>query len=133
LHKQSLVLPYPPSVNTYWRSNGKRRFISKQGVEFSNEVLAIVLNLNTKWFANKRLQMDIVIHPRSKRIFDLDNCLKAILDALMKAGCYSDDSQIDILKIKRGEATKGGSCDILITAFPEPEEILPIPYYMYEI
>lgn len=111
------MLPYPPSVNTYWRSNGKRRFISKSGVDFANAVQAIVFDQNRKWFGEKRLQINIVIHPRSKRRMDLDNCLKAILDALMKAGCYVDDSQIDYLTIKRGSEMKGGSSEVEILEY----------------
>jgi len=116
LDRAVLVLPYPPSVNTYWRSNGKRRFISKAGVDFSNEVQAIVYDQNRQWFGESRLEVNVIIHPRSKRLFDLDNCLKAILDALMKAGCYVDDSQVDILRIERGLPVKGGSCEVEIIA-----------------
>lgn len=46
-----------------------------------------------------------MIHPRSKRKFDLDNTLKAILDALMKAGMYDDDSQIEYIEIARGNTS----------------------------
>lgn len=116
LDRASLVLPYPPSVNTYWRSNGKRRFISKAGVDFSNEVQSIVYHQNKQWFGERRLKVNIIIYPRSKRLFDLDNCLKAILDALMKAGCYADDSQVDFLHIERGVQTKGGGCEVEIIA-----------------
>lgn len=116
LDKAELVLPYPPSVNTYWRANGKRRFISKAGVDFSNEVQAIVYDQNRNWFGERRLEVHVIIHPRSKRLFDLDNCLKAILDALMKAGCYADDSQVDILRIERGSPLKGGSCEVDLIA-----------------
>lgn len=108
------MLPYPPSVNTYWRTNGKRRYISKAGVDFANAVQAIVVDQNRKWFGNKRLELDITIHPRSKRRMDLDNCLKAILDALMKAGCYVDDSQIDLLTVRRSFDVRGGSTEVEI-------------------
>ena len=107
-------LPYPPSVNTYWRANGKRRFISKAGQEFAKEVAFLWKLEKHAGFKDDRIKMDIVIHPRSRRIFDLDNCLKAILDALMKAGAYDDDSQIDELIIKRGAAIKGGSTRVVM-------------------
>jgi len=105
----TLTLPYPPSVNTYWRANGHRRFISKAGREFTEEVYAIVKNQRHEGFEDKRIGLSIVINPRSKRRFDLDNTLKAILDALMKAGMYDDDEQIDYIEIVRGEQVDGGS------------------------
>lgn len=109
-----LILPYPPSVNTYWRANGKRRFLSKAGVEFKKAVAEYVIDNNIPKFGDARLSMDIIISPRSKRIFDLDNLLKAILDSLMDAGVYDDDSQVDKLSIARGKPTKGGACVLVI-------------------
>ena len=103
-----LELPYPPSVNSYWRANGHRRYISKEGVAFTNEVSLIVKTQKPKTFGDKQVAISVMIHPRSKRKFDLDNTLKAILDALMKAGMYDDDSQIEYIEIARGEAVDGG-------------------------
>lgn len=109
-----VTLPYPPSVNTYWRANGKRRFISKEGILFKTAVQAICLRDKVTSFGNKRLDVHIYIHPRSKRQFDLDNCLKAILDALMAANVYDDDSQIDMLSIARSNPIKGGAAVVSI-------------------
>ncbi|QRV71479.1 RusA family crossover junction endodeoxyribonuclease [Methylophilales phage MEP301] len=103
-----LELPYPPSVNSYWRANGHRRYISKEGVEFTKAVDLVVKQSNAKSFEEKKVAVSVMIHPRSKRKFDLDNTLKAILDALMKAGMYNDDSQIEYIEIARGEAVDGG-------------------------
>ena len=103
-----LELPYPPTVNTYWRANGHRRYISPAGVAFTQEVSLIVKNQKPKTFGDKQVAVSVMIHPRSKRKFDLDNTLKAILDALMKAGMYDDDSQIEYIEIARGEAVDGG-------------------------
>jgi len=112
-----LELPYPPSVNTYWRANGKRRFISKEGMLFKAAVNGICIRDGIRSFGSARLSVNIYIHPRSRRIFDLDNCLKAILDALMAAGVYDDDSQIDFLSIKRAEPRIGGAAMVVITKY----------------
>lgn len=109
-----LDLPYPPSVNTYWRSNGKRRYISPAGVKFTEEVSLIVKMQKPKTFADKQVAISVMIHPRSKRKFDLDNTLKAILDALMKAGMYDDDSQIEYIEIARGEKIDGGKAIVYL-------------------
>ena len=112
-----LQLPYPPSVNSYWRANGHRRFISKEGVAFTKEVDLIVKQSGAKSFGENRVAMSVMIHPRSKRKFDLDNTLKAILDALMKADMYNDDSQIDYIEIARGEAVPKGAAVIHLYDF----------------
>lgn len=109
-----LTLPYPPSVNTYWRANGKRRFISKAGVEFKTSVQEYVISNSIPKLGDARLRMDIVIRPRSRRIFDIDNLLKAILDSLMNAGVYDDDSQVDDLHITRGDPCPNGACIVVI-------------------
>ena len=62
----------------------------------------------------------IKIHPRSKRKFDLDNTLKAILDALMKAGMYDDDSQIEYIEITRGEKVDGGKAVVKLFNYAPP-------------
>ena len=110
-----LELPYPPSVNTYWRANGKRRFISKEVVLFKTAVQAICFRDKVGSFGDARLSVNVYIHPRSRRIFDLDNCLKAILDAMMAAGVYDDDSQIDQLSINRVEPCIGGKTMVVIS------------------
>jgi crossover junction endodeoxyribonuclease RusA len=122
-----LELPYPPSVNNYWQASGHRRFISKEGVAFSKAVAEVVKNQKAPSFEDRRLGIDVTIHPRSKRKFDLDNTLKAILDALMKAGMYNDDSQIDYIEVFRGDPVDKGMAVILLY------EINPLykinPYY----
>lgn len=116
-------LPYPPSVNSYWRANGKMRYISPEGKKFTDEVMVIVKNVGGKGFGNVSLGISVMIHPRSKRRFDLDNTLKAILDALMKAGCYDDDSQFEYIEIARGEAKDGGAAVVHIYEIESEEKL----------
>lgn len=115
-------LPYPPSVNNYWHASGKRRYISPAGKKFTEEVFAVVKSQGSKSFGDSSLGISVMIHPRSKRKFDLDNTLKAILDALMKAGCYDDDSQFEYIEIARGEAKDGGAAVVHIYEIDSEEE-----------
>ena len=55
-----LSLPYPPSVNTYWRANGNRRFISKAGVEFKKAVAEYVINHNVPKLGDALLMVTVV-------------------------------------------------------------------------
>ena len=58
--------------------------------------------------------MDVVLYPPDKKRRDLDNHMKALLDAITHAGLWEDDEQIDQLQIYRGEIVKGGGARIEI-------------------
>ena len=109
----TLHLPYPPSVNHYWGTMGKRRFIGAKGKEFRRVVLEVSEGVQK---AEGRLSMRVELYPPDRRVRDIDNITKALLDACMHAGCYDDDSQIDELHIIRREVRKGGGCSVTITA-----------------
>ena len=98
-----LKLGVPPSTNSYYRSvTGKGVLISKRGREYRAEV-AKACQEYVGAFGDDRLSVLVVLRPPDKRKRDLDNfCGKALLDALMKAGVFQDDSQIDCLTMIRG-------------------------------
>lgn len=58
----------------------------------------------------------VVAYPPDRRRRDLDNILKATLDALQYAGVFEDDSQVDALAILRGERTEGGQLTVRVVA-----------------
>lgn len=109
-----LNLPYAPSVNTYWRRGRYSTYLSRSGREYKTAVADYVNETNTPKLGDARLKMTLVIRPRSKRVFDIDNLAKAVLDSLCDAGVYDDDSQVDELHIIRGEAIKGGKIVVTI-------------------
>lgn len=96
-----LELPWPPSINTYWRRNGARYFISSKGMNFRKEVILLAINYREKFSKNDRLKVTIEAYPPDKRRRDLDNIFKGIFDSLQHAGVYDDDSQIDDIHIIR--------------------------------
>lgn len=94
-----MILPWPPSVNSYWRTVNGRMITSKQGREYRAEVCAQIQAQNTEQFLGKEIEVEIEAFRPDRRRRDLDNLLKAVLDALCHAGVYDDDSQIQRLTI----------------------------------
>ena len=110
----TLTFPYPPSVNAYWLQAGKRRYISKRGVDFKRAVHEICDKLPS--FGDKPIEIFIVLYPRDKRLLDIDNCCKAILDS-MNGLMYDDDQQVWKLTVERGKKIKGGGCQVTIKPY----------------
>lgn len=96
-----ISLPWPPTVNTYWRNVKGRTLISKAGRAYRKLVGGLVLEQGAnRQFADRvSVQISAVAPDRRKR--DLDNILKALLDALTYAGVWQDDEQIDEIHMRR--------------------------------
>jgi len=93
------TLPWPPSVNTYWRNFDGRMIISARGREYRETVGdQMTLQKMVKRYTGS-LRVEIEAWRPDKRRRDLDNLLKATLDGLAHAGVYEDDSQIVDLRI----------------------------------
>ncbi len=103
-----LELPWPPSVNSYWRRKGHMYFISKAGQEFRREVDRIVREQGANYGTTHRLSVDVLASPPDRRTRDLDNILKSLFDALKHADVYEDDGQIDRLCVVREPNFHGG-------------------------
>ena len=100
-------LPYPPSINHYWRRVGPRTLISREGRRFRRDVMAILAAMEIEPLAGP-LVVEVEVFPPDNRRRDIDNVQKALLDALEHGGAYGDDSQIVKLTIQKGAAVDGG-------------------------
>ena len=110
-----LTLPWPPSLNRYYRHTAirgqPRTLISEDGREYRRRVQRIVGPV----LAHRgRLAVSVLACPPDHRARDLDNTSKALLDALTHAGVWGDDSLIDVLVTLRGERVQGGSVVVRI-------------------
>ena len=112
----TLDLPYPPSMNHYWRRVGSRTLVSRRGREFQAEVC---------WAASEQyslpqplsgpLSIKVDVQAPDRRRRDLDNLLKPLLDALTHAAVWEDDSQVHRIEIAWvGEPAKPGSATVRI-------------------
>jgi len=116
--KAILVLPLSPSTNTYYRKYNNIMVIGKEGKAFKQAVQEYVLVNKVPKFRDRKLKITMVISPRDKRKIDIDNRIKAVLDALQKADVFHDDFQVDHLEMIRGEVIKGGQLLVTIEEVP---------------
>ena len=110
---QTFTLPWPPSVNTYWRHVGSRVLLSREGRDYRRRVANELFAQKARHMTG-RLAVVVCLDPPDRRKRDIDNPLKAILDALQHAGLYADDSQVDWLSVRRREPCPPGAAVVLV-------------------
>lgn len=109
----TVELPWPPSVNHYYRRVGARTLISRAGREFRRRV-ARILAARRLSPAQGRLAVTVEVFPPDRRRRDIDNLLKAVLDACQHGGAFPDDSRIVWLLIHRTQVVRGGRVIVTI-------------------
>lgn len=108
-----LTLPEPPSANRYWRQWKGRTLVSREAKAYKEmvstrcviaKVTPVPLSANVK----------LTVHwYRSRRMGDLDNRLKIIIDSL-KGWVYEDDAQIVELHAFRADDKTRPRVEILV-------------------
>lgn len=124
-----LILPFPPSVNTYWRAPNKgplkgRHLISAAGRKYQSEACAAIIEQLRRLPkpSSEPASVEVILYPTDVRRRDIDNYNKALFDALTHAGVWEDDSQVKRLLVEWGPVVKGGRVEITITRF-EPTAV----------
>jgi len=113
---ETITLPWPPSVNTYWRTprSGKLAGMTMLSVKAREYRKAAVEAIGQRLPITSRTAVSILLCAPTRRSYDLDNHVKAILDALTHAHFWLDDSQVDRLTVVRGFPGKPGSALVKI-------------------
>lgn len=110
----TVELPYPPTINSYYRHVGFRTLISREGRAYRRTVCAILRRVGVRPMEG-RLAVGIDLYPPDRRRRDCDNAQKALLDALQHAGVYGDDSQVKrLLTIMHDEVVPGGKVTVAV-------------------
>lgn len=120
----NLTLPYPPSVNSYWRHPLRgplagRHLISEEGRKYRTNVAAAVYEQRACQKLSGPLSVSVALCPPDHRRRDLDNTLKGLLDAMTHAGVWGDDSQIRRLVLEWDEVERGGRVFVNIETMKE--------------
>lgn len=108
-----LDLPWPPSINRYWRRAGTHIHISNEGRSYRQIVAYIALGKDG--FGKQRVAVDIDAFPPDARRRDIDNIQKALLDALQHGQLFDDDSQVKRLQTTMLEQRKPGMVRVTVT------------------
>jgi crossover junction endodeoxyribonuclease RusA len=114
-----ITLPWPPSVNHYWRAWRGRVLISREGRAYRKDVCAILAGGGFRRPPpGGRIALCMDAFPPDRRKRDLDNLQKSVLDSLEHAGVYDDDGQIDLLVTRRRKPVVGGRLNVRVGVFP---------------
>ncbi len=98
----TLELPWPPSVNHYYRHVGPRVLISKEGRNYRDAIATRIKLSGIKKFEGD-VELKLQLYPPDNRRRDVDNVLKCVLDTLTIGGLYEDDSQVKFLSVVKLE------------------------------
>ncbi len=125
----SLVLPYPPSANRYWRVFRGRAVTSAAATAYKRDIaslarsdgvsgptmapiaLAFVLRPPRPLDGDRRERLQGPLWHLSVRCIDLDNAMKVCGDALQGI-VYENDKQVVSLRIKRGIPVPNGALEV---------------------
>jgi crossover junction endodeoxyribonuclease RusA len=108
-----LELPFPPSVNHYYRRWRGRTLISREGRKFRARVVSILAARGMRRLDGP-LMVEVDVYPPDHRRRDIDNVQKSLFDAIQHGGVYRDDSQIDDIHIRRRTTFPGGKVIVRI-------------------
>ena len=107
-----IELPYPPTMNTYWRHWNGRTVLARRGRQYKEIVQAIVGPVPPHLTGPLEFEAEVWLPDRRRR--DIDNILKPLLDALTSAGVWEDDSQVKSLKVVHAGVQKPGCVKICV-------------------
>ena len=108
-----LVLPFPPSVNRYWRVSPRGRgvLLSKEGRAYRRRVALQLIG-----WSRPQLAVPIAVrfdaHPPDRRRRDGDNLIKAPLDCLVHAGLILDDHLVRRLSLELHDPDPPGRLEV---------------------
>lgn len=106
-----MILPYPISTNRYWRTFRGITTVSREAKAYKAEVARIAQASGCLKLSGD-VGIHITLYPKAnqdgsanKRVLDLDNCLKVVLDALQGVA-YDNDRQVKQIVAQYGKTPR---------------------------
>ena len=99
-------LPYPPSLNSYYRHARSMVLISAEGRKYRALIKALLIGRFVPVKGNVSFKVDV--YPPDARRRDLDNLFKCMFDSLTHAGIWEDDSQVKRINAEMRDPIQGG-------------------------
>ncbi|QDU39702.1 Crossover junction endodeoxyribonuclease RusA [Maioricimonas rarisocia] len=118
------VLPFPPSVNRYYRHVGYRTLLSREGREYRRQVCALLAGRVGQPLSGP-LQVQLALYPPDRRRRDWDNFQKSVWDSLQHAGVYLDDSQVRRAVVEMHDPQGKARAECLIQPLPVADADAP--------
>lgn len=113
-----LTLPYPPSINAYWKPWRNRLVKTSEAKAYTQKVGGVCLvNKVRKYKGELQLSVDLY---RPRKIGDIDGPLKCLLDSL-QGFLYKNDSQIAVLFVVRFDDKENPRAEVLAQPIWKPE------------
>lgn len=103
-----LYLPWPPTINDYWKPVRSALYLGRKGRLYREAVAEAVREQMPGITLDERVMCEVTLYPPDSRVRDLDNYNKGLLDALTHSGMWLDDALIDQLFVYRGVVRKPG-------------------------
>ena len=94
-----ITLPWPPSMNTYWRAFNGRNILSAKGRQYKESAYARVLLAGCPKFTGPCC-VSIRLFPPDERRRDADNTLKPVIDCLVANGVIDGDDYRIVRRIE---------------------------------
>ena len=110
----TLILPYPPTVNHMYRRARGHLALTPEALAFRHAVRMIAMVQGvTPILGPVAVFLDVY---RPRRRGDLDNLLKATLDALQNGVAYRDDDQVEQITAVRYDDKRAPRIEVSVVA-----------------
>ena len=91
---------HPPSANRIWRNVGRKVLTSRAYRKWRDGAVSLILLQARDAIIGKPWEAEILLYGLDRRS-DLDNRIKALIDALVSSGVVPDDRHLDRLLVRR--------------------------------